>query len=153
MKYTYKDIDIKGVLRFLFKVLESSQEQHIISARDIQTAEKNIVEELIEAAKACGITANYYNKENSKLKRPYVELKTKDSEKNIYIVSWSNENSWQDVLNGRYGCVFISEPDIANMEYVTQVLLHADSFVAQIFPSIKEFELKQIQYMLNEGGK
>lgn len=131
-----------GIVKFMLKVAESPKKLHIISGLDTGTIEKNIINKDLgildifgdrKRVKAGLVEYNASGKgENS---MPHILYKTrKGEEKLIYILGYDTKARWKKALGGQYGCLYIDEINIADMEYVREAAMRCDYLLATLNP-------------------
>lgn len=110
-----------GIFKFMLMVTKSERKFHVIAAKDLGTAEKNIINgELGLLTQFAGLTV-YYGNGRGNVKMPHIEYEARGGQKIIYITSYGNKATWEKVLGGQYGCVYIDEVNIADIEFVREI--------------------------------
>lgn len=130
-----------GVFKWMLKVATNSKKLHIISGLDIGTLEKNVVQ------KDLGIIDLFGNAKESKeglveyhgagtrdYKMPHLVFHTPDGDKTILVLGYGDKERWKKALGGQYGCVYIDEMNIADMEYVREVSMRCDYLLGTLNP-------------------
>lgn len=123
-----------GIYKFMLQVARSSKKYHIIAAKDIGTAEKNIIN------KDLGIIDNFeplaaYNGNGTKGEKiPHIHFETNKGKKIIYIMGYGDKKKWQKALGGQYGCLYIDEINTADIDFVREAAMRCDYFMATLNP-------------------
>lgn len=123
-----------GVVKFMLKVAASHKKLHIISGLDTGVIEKNILN------KDCGLLEVFgslvaYNAGGKGINSlPHIVYHTEAGDKIIYILGYGNKVRWKKALGGQYGCVYIDEINIADMEYVREVSMRCDYLMGTLNP-------------------
>ena len=123
-----------GAYKFMLKVARSSKKYHIIAAKDIGTAEKNIIN------KDLGIIDNFvklavYNGNGTKDEKiPHICFQTNKGDKIVYIMGYGDKKKWQKALGGQYGCLYIDEINTADIDFVREAAMRCDYFMATLNP-------------------
>lgn len=123
-----------GIYKFMLQVARSSKKYHIIAAKDIGTAEKNIIN------KDLGIIDNFeplaaYNGNGTKDEKiPHICFETNKGKKIIYIMGYGDKKKWQKALGGQYGCLYIDEINTADIDFVREAAMRCDYFMATLNP-------------------
>lgn len=124
-----------GVVKFMFKVAASSKKLHIISGLDLGTIEKNIINKDYGITDIFGRHVEYNASGRGQHSLPHIIYNTpKNGQKIIYILGYDNVSRWKKALGGQYGCVFIDEINIADMEYVREIAMRNDYLMGTLNP-------------------
>ncbi len=65
---------------------------------------------------------------------PHIVLHTSKGDKIIYVLGYDNKARWKKALGGQYGCLYIDEINIADMEYVREASMRCDYLMATLNP-------------------
>jgi len=161
-----------GVLKFMFKVANSPKKIHIISGLDLGTIEKNIINKDLGICDVFGNLVEYNSNGKGQHSLPHILYHTAKGDKIIYVLGYDNKTRWKKALGGQYGCLYIDEINIADMEYVREVSMRCDYLMATLnpddpnlpvyseyinhcrpLPEYKDDAPKEINKMLNEEPK
>ncbi len=55
-------------------------------------------------------------------------------DKIVYVLGYDNKARWKKALGGQYGCLYIDEINIADMEYVREAAMRCDYLLATLNP-------------------
>lgn len=130
-----------GAVKFLFKVAESTRKLHILSGLDLGTIEKNVIQAELGIKDIFGDLISYHSKGNKDHSLPHLRYQTTNGEKIIYVLGYDNRSRWKKVLGGQYGCLYIDEINIADMEYVREIFMRADYVMATLNPDDPELPI------------
>lgn len=123
-----------ALLKFMLRCAASGKKLHILSGLDIGTVEKNIINKEFGILDDFGPLAEYYPAGYGKTTQAHIRLKTSDGERIIYVLGYGNRERWKKALGGQYGCVYIDEVNIADMEYLREAAMRADYLLATLNP-------------------
>jgi len=124
-----------GVYKFMLEVAESSKRQHIIAGLDIGTVEKNIITKEHGILDEWGILVQYNGLGTSKEKMPHIVFAPEEGvEKIIYVLGYDDKKRWKKALGGQYGCLYIDELNIANIDFVREAMMRCDYAMGTLNP-------------------
>ncbi len=123
-----------GVPKFMFKVATSEKKFHILAGLDLGTIEKNIIQKDNGIIATFGGLVDYRSAGDVNYSMPHIKYKTPKGEKIIFIVGYDNKARWKKVLGGQYGCLYIDEFNIADMEFVREVWMRCDYRIVTMNP-------------------
>ena len=123
-----------GVPKFMFKVSRSEKKFHILAGLDLGTIEKNIIQKDNGIIATFGGLVDYRSAGDVNYSMPHIKYKTPNGEKIIFIVGYDNKARWKKVLGGQYGCLYIDEFNIADMEFVREVWMRCDYRIVTMNP-------------------
>lgn len=140
---TFKDVDadfLEGTtaagkttvgvgVKFMRAVSRSKKKLHIIAAKTVGVAEKNIINQdngILDIHK----DAVYKSDGDRDSKIPHIKFEGKI----IYVLGYDNKDKWKMVLGGQYGCVYIDEVNTADIEFVREMSTRNDYLMATLNP-------------------
>lgn len=123
-----------GIFKFILKCAESPKKIHILSGLDLGTIEKNIINKDLGILDDFGQLTEYNAKGKGQYSLPHIVLHTSGGDKIIYVLGYDNKARWKKALGGQYGCLYIDEINIANMEYVREASMRCDYLMATLNP-------------------
>ncbi len=123
-----------GILKFMFKVAASPKKLHVLSGLDLGTIEKNIINKDLGIIDIFGSLVNYHASGRGQHSLPHIAYQTPSGEKIIYVLGYDNKSRWKKALGGQYGCVYIDEINIADMDYVREISMRCDYLLATLNP-------------------
>lgn len=124
-----------GIYKFMMEVAESPQKLHIIAGLDTGTIEKNIINKDHGIMDEWGVLVSYNGNGTSKEKLPHIVFKpSKGNEKIIYILGYDDKKRWKKALGGQYGCLYIDEINIADMDFVREAAMRCDYLLGTLNP-------------------
>ena len=131
---TYAGKTTLALLKFVLRCAASSRRLHILSGLDTGTIEKNIINKELGILEDFGPLAEYRPAGKGENSAPHILLRTSDGERVIYVLGYDNRARWKKALGGQYGCVYIDEINIADMEYVREAAMRSDYLLATLNP-------------------
>lgn len=123
-----------GIVKFMFKVAESMKKIHIISGLDTGTIEKNIINKDLGILDVFGEIVEYNPSGKGEYSMPHLIYHTPSGDKVVYILGYDNKARWKKALGGQYGCLYIDEINIADMEYIREASMRCDYLMATLNP-------------------
>lgn len=123
-----------GIFKFILKCAESSKKIHILSGLDLGTIEKNIINKDLGILDDFGALTEYNANGKGQYSLPHIVLHTSSGDKIIYVLGYDNKARWKKALGGQYGCLYIDEINIADMEYVREASMRCDYLLATLNP-------------------
>ena len=134
---TYAGKSTVGVPKFMFKIAASNKKLHVLSGLDLGTIEKNIINKDLGILDIFGSRVEYNASGKGQHSLPHIIYRVDNNRKNdkiIYVVGYDNKTRWKKVLGGQYGCVFIDEINVADMDYVREIAMRCDYLCATLNP-------------------
>lgn len=123
-----------GIVKFMFKVADSAKKIHIISGLDTGTIEKNIINKDLGILDVFGELVAYNPSGKGEYSMPHLIYHTSSGDKVVYILGYDNKARWKKALGGQYGCLYIDEINIADMEYIREASMRCDYLMATLNP-------------------
>ena len=123
-----------GIFKFILKCTESPKKIHILSGLDLGTIEKNIIGKDLGILDDFGSLTEYNARGRGQYSLPHIVLHTSKGDKIIYVLGYDNKARWKKALGGQYGCLYIDEINIADMEYVREASMRCDYLMATLNP-------------------
>ena len=124
-----------GIFKFMLRVAESSKRQHILSGLDTGTIEKNIINKELGILDIFDGLVTYNPNGRGSESLPHLVFKQgRNDEKIIYVLGYDNKARWKKALGGQYGCLYIDEINVADMEYVREAVMRCDYLMATLNP-------------------
>ena len=123
-----------GIVKFMFKVAKSEKKIHIISGLDTGTIEKNIINKDLGIIDVFGELVEYNPSGKGEYSMPHLIYHTSSGDKVVYILGYDNKARWKKALGGQYGCLYIDEINIADMEYIREASMRCDYLMATLNP-------------------
>ena len=120
---------IAAGIKFMRMISASTKKEHIIAARTAGVAEKNIINQdngILDIHK----NAVYFGNGDKDHKFPHIKFENKI----IYVLSYKNKDQWENALGGQYGCVYIDEGNIADIDFVREILTRNDYLCITLNP-------------------
>ncbi len=124
-----------GIVKFMLKVAQNPKKLHIISGLDLGVIEKNIISKDLGILDVFGDYVQYNSNGRGDITLPHIRYTpTKNVEKIILVLGYDNKKRWQKALGGQYGCLYIDEINIADMDYVREAVMRCDYLMATLNP-------------------
>jgi PBSX family phage terminase large subunit len=124
-----------GIYKFMLEVAESPKKTHIIAGLDLGTIEKNIINKDNGILDEWGALVEYNGNGTSKDKLPHILFRpSAEVEKIIYLMGYDDKKRWKKALGGQYGCLYIDEINIADMDFVREASMRCDYLLATLNP-------------------
>lgn len=123
-----------GIVKFMFKVADSAKKIHIISGLDTGTIEKNIINKDLGILDVFSELVEYNPSGKGEYSMPHLIYHTSSGDKVVYILGYDNKARWKKALGGQYGCLYIDEINIADMEYIREASMRCDYLMATLNP-------------------
>lgn len=124
-----------GIYKFMMEVAESPKKLHIIAGLDTGTIEKNIINKDNGIVDEWGALVEYHGNGTSEEKLPHIEFSPKQGVKKIiYILGYDDKKRWKKALGGQYGCLYIDELNIADMDFVREASMRCDYLIGTLNP-------------------
>lgn len=123
-----------GIFKFMLRVAQSPKQLHILSGLDLGTIEKNTITKDLGILDDFGELVEYNPSGKGKHSLPHILLHTAQGDKVVYVLGYDNKARWKKALGGQYGCLYIDEINIADMEYVREASMRCDYFLATLNP-------------------
>lgn len=123
-----------GIFKFMLRVAESPKRQHILSGLDTGTIEKNIITKELGILDIFEGLVVYNPNGRGAESLPHMVFNVGNEEKIIYVFGYDNKARWKKALGGQYGCLYVDEINIADMEYVREAAMRCDYLMATLNP-------------------
>lgn len=123
-----------GAIKFMLKVAQSKQKQHIISGLDLGTVEKNIITKDLGILDIFGAAVEYNASGKGEHRLSHILYSTPNGQKVIYILGYNDKVRWKKALGSQSGCILIDEINVADMEYVREASMRCDYLMATLNP-------------------
>jgi PBSX family phage terminase large subunit len=123
-----------GLFKFILKCAQSEKRLHVLAAKDIGTAEKNIINKELGIIDDFGDLTEYNGGGTNREKIPHILLHTSSGDKTIYVMGYGDRQKWQKALGGQYGCLYIDEINTADIDFVREAMMRADYTMATLNP-------------------
>ena len=123
-----------GIFKFMLRVAESPKRQHILSGLDTGTIEKNIINKELGILDVFAGLVEYNPAGRGAESLPHMVFKGGTEDKIIYVLGYDNKARWKKALGGQYGCLYIDEINVADMDYVREAAMRCDYLMATLNP-------------------
>lgn len=124
-----------GILKFFVRVAQSKASQHILSGLDLGTIEKNIITKPNGVLDELGTLVEYKGGGSAGNSLPHIVFTPRQGEaKTVYVLGYADKARWKKALGGQYGCLFIDEANIADMDFVREATMRCDYVMGTLNP-------------------
>lgn len=124
-----------GILKFFVRVAQSKSSQHILSGLDLGTIEKNIITKPNGVLDELGTLVEYKGGGSAGNSLPHIVFTPRQGDvKTIYVLGYADKARWKKALGGQYGCLFIDEANIADMDFVREATMRCDYVMGTLNP-------------------
>lgn len=123
-----------GLVKFILRCAASPKQQHILSGLDLGTVEKNIISKELGILDVFGDLAEYCPGGRGEISLPHIVLHAPGGDRTVYVLGYDNKARWKKALGGQYGCLYIDEINIADIEYVREASMRCDYLLATLNP-------------------
>ena len=124
-----------GVLKFFVRVAQSKATQHILSGLDLGTIEKNIIAKPNGVLDELGTLVEYHGNGTKDNSLPHILFTPRQGDvKTVYVLGYADKARWKKALGGQYGCLFIDEANIADMDFVREAMMRCDYVLGTLNP-------------------
>ena len=123
-----------GLFKFMLRVAESPQRLHVLAGLDQGTVEKNIITKELGILDDFGDLVEYRPQGGGEDRMAHLILHTSGGDRKIYVLGYADKARWKKALGGQYGCLYIDEINIADMEFVREASMRCDYLLATLNP-------------------
>ena len=124
-----------GIYKFMLNVAESTRPLHIIAGLDTGTIEKNLIDKDHGIREEFGCLVEYNGNGTKDLKLPHLLFHVAPgNDKKILVLGYDDRKRWKKALGGQYGCLYIDEINIADMDFVREAAMRCDYLLATLNP-------------------
>lgn len=123
-----------GVLKIMLKIAQSDKKFHVLAGLDLGTLEKNVINADLGIIDIFKNLVDYRPGGAGKITLPHMLYFTPQGEKVIYVLGYDNKARWKKALGGQYGCVYIDEANIADMEFIREIAIRYDYMMMTLNP-------------------
>lgn len=130
-----------GVVKFMLRVADSEKRFHVLSGLDLGTLEKNVINAELGICDVFGALVEYKPSGAGQVTLPHLLYRTPNGEKIIYVLGYDNKARWKKALGGQYGCVYIDEANIADMEFIREISIRYDYMMMTLNPDAPDLPI------------
>ena len=124
-----------GLYKFMLKVAVSPKRAHILAGLDKGVIEKNLINKDFGIQEEFKNLIVYYGGGRGGESIPHILfMPNKDTEKIIYCLGYDDKKRWQKALGGQYGCLFIDEINVADIDFVREASMRSDYLIGTLNP-------------------
>lgn len=110
-----------GILKFMMMVAKSDMRYHLIAGADIGTVEKNVINNERGLLDQFEGIVTYNSKGKGVINLPHIVFNSPTGKKVIYVAGCDNKARWKKVLGSQFGCVYIDEVNVADIEFLREI--------------------------------
>lgn len=130
-----------GAVKFLLRVAESEKKQHILAGLDSGTIEKNVINKDLGLLDIFGGLLSYHPNGQGAESLPHMVLHTSGGDKIIYVLGYDNRARWKKALGGQYGCLYVDEGNVADMDFFREAFMRCDYCMVTLNPDNPELPI------------
>lgn len=130
-----------GVVKFMLKVAKSPKKLHVMAGLDLGTIEKNIIEKENGLQDVFGDLIEYNSKGKGNINLPHIIYKTPKGDKIIYVLGYDNASRWKKILGGQYGCVYVDEINVADIDFIREIIIRCDYLMGTLNPDNPDLDV------------
>lgn len=124
-----------GLYKFMLMVANSPKRAHILAGLDKGVIEKNLINKDYGIQEEFHNLIQYFGNGRGGESIPHILfMPNKDTEKIIYCLGYDDKKRWQKALGGQYGCLFIDEINVADIDFVREATMRSDYLLATLNP-------------------
>ena len=123
-----------GLYKFMLEVADSPQKHHILAALDKGTLEKNLIDKDHGILEEWGSVCEYYGNGRGNTTLPHLIFHTPNGDRTIFCLGYDDKTRWKKALGGQYGCLFIDEINVADIEFVREAVMRSDYIMGTLNP-------------------
>jgi len=131
---TYSGKTTIALLKFMCKAAMSEKRMHILCGLDLGTVEKNIIHRDLGMVDLFGRYIRYRGMGAGTGALPHIVYRTPRGIKIIYVLGYADKSRWKKALGGQYGCALVDEVNVADMDFVRELAMRCDYWVATLNP-------------------
>lgn len=110
-----------GIFKFMLMVAKSDKKYHCMAGSDLGTLEKNVITSENGLLEQMGNLVEYNSNGKGKIRLPHIEYDAPTGKRIIYTAGFDDKRRWKKVLGSQFGCVYIDEVNIADMEFLREI--------------------------------
>lgn len=123
-----------ALFKFMLRVAQSPRRGHVLAGLDQGTVEKNILTRELGILQDFGDLVHYCPAGAGPERLPHLKFATPLGERIIYVLGYADRARWKKALGGQYGCVYIDEINVADMDFVREAAMRCDYLLATLNP-------------------
>lgn len=133
---TYSGKTTVGIgVKFMTEIMASKKMFHGLAGKDLGTIEKNIINSENGLLAEWGSYLQYFGRGRTDVKLPHLVFWQDDgSYKVIYVFGYDDKARWQKVLGGQLGVLGVDEANIADIDFLREVMIRCDYFIWTLNP-------------------
>lgn len=131
---TYAGKTTIGAIKFMLRIADNPRAYHILAGLDLGTLERNIITPAFGILDIFGEQTVYRASGGGGITLPHIRFSTPAGDKIIYTMGYDNRARFKKALGGQYGCVYIDEINIADIDFIREVAIRFDYLIGTLNP-------------------
>lgn len=123
-----------GLFKFILRCAASPKRLHVLAGLDQGTIEKNIITKELGVLDDFGDLVEYWPGGRGEDRLPHLLLHAPGGDRKIYVMGYADKARWKKALGGQYGCLYIDEINIADIDFVREAAMRCDYLLATLNP-------------------
>ena len=123
-----------GLFKFILRCAASPKRLHVLAGLDQGTIEKNIITKELGVLDDFGDLVEYWPGSRGEDRLPHLLLHAPGGDRKIYVMGYADKARWKKALGGQYGCLYIDEINIADIDFVREAAMRCDYLLATLNP-------------------
>ena len=124
-----------GAVKFVLRVCESPQPQHVLAGLDLGTVEKNVISKANGILDVFGDAVEYRGGGTTRDRMAHLVVHAPDGvDRLVYVLGYDDRTRWRKVLGGQYGCLMVDELNVADIDFVREASMRCDYMLATLNP-------------------
>jgi hypothetical protein len=116
-------------VKFMRMVSANPKKFHVIAAETVGKAEATIINQT-NGILDIHSNATYYGNGTKNQKIPHIDFEGQT----IFVLPYGDAARWKMILGAQFGCVYIDEINIANIEFLREIITRCDYLLATCNP-------------------
>ena len=117
-------------VKFMRMVSRSPMKFHVLAAKSVGVAEKNIITPpngILDLHKG---KATWHSNGDKNNKLPHIKFE----DKIIFVFGYNDADQWKNILGGQYGAVYIDEINTADIDFIREIITRNQYLMATLNP-------------------
>ena len=123
-----------GLFKVMLRVAESPQRLHVLAGLDQARWKRTSSPRSWGILDDFGDLVEYRPQGGGEDRMAHLILHTSGGDRKIYVLGYADKARWKKALGGQYGCLYIDEINIADMEFVREASMRCDYLLATLNP-------------------
>lgn len=131
---------VGGCFKYIYKVAQDKEPLHCICGKSKGIIEKNIINAGLGIKDIWGNRIEYKGNGTKENSIPHLILHTQNGDKIIYLAAYDNVSSYSKVVGSQYGCVLCDEMNLANPDFLREMIMRCNYFLGTMNPDNAQLE-------------